>query len=143
MLSPANAALTFFSDRASFDTANPGLPLEDFEAGQDAGPLTSTSFVGSLSSSTDNDVFSPGDVLDGVTLTSIGSSGLVFAADGHGGLSTKHITSVLSNSKMQFLFDPTVTAFGIDLLAASLTPWIILGGSDFWIFFRSSRHDNG
>ncbi len=121
-VTPANASLIFYSDRASFDIANLGLPLEDFEAGQDAGPLTSTSFVGSLSASTDNDVFTPGDVIDGFTLIPIGSSGFVFAADGFRGLPTKHITSVLSNSQMVLLFDPDITAFGLDLLADPLTP---------------------
>ncbi len=64
----ASAALIFYSDQTSFDTANPGLVLEDFENGV----VTDANFSGPVNSTTthtDNDgntVLAPGDIVPGV-----------------------------------------------------------------------------
>ena len=71
MVQNTNAALTFFGDRASFDAANPGLPVEDFE--NTLLPAGSFGVIsGSLNSSTDDGTtYAAGSILDGISLSVI------------------------------------------------------------------------
>ena len=60
-------ALTYYSDRSSFNAAYPGLPIEDFEEGI-LGPFNvSIGFEPPLDINTNNGVFVPGDILNGVS----------------------------------------------------------------------------
>jgi len=65
---PAFAALTYYSDRTAFTTANPGLAVEDFEEGRLVQGNYSV-FDQPLNSGTDNAVFSPGEILPGVSFS--------------------------------------------------------------------------
>ena len=65
----ANAALITFDTRTAFNLASPGLPLEDFEEANVA-PGGVELFIGPLSSSTNNAVFSTGEILAGLTVES-------------------------------------------------------------------------
>ena len=66
----ANAALITFDTRTAFNLASPGLPLEDFEEANVA-PGGVVAFIGPLSSSTSNTVFSTGEILAGLTVESV------------------------------------------------------------------------
>lgn len=58
------SVLTYYADRSSFDSAAPGLSLEDFQ------PITDPGFVTSpLSNSTNNVDFQAGNILAGITFS--------------------------------------------------------------------------
>lgn len=77
----ANAALITFDTRTAFNLASPGLPLEDFEEANVA-PGGVESFIGPLSSSTNNAVFSTGEILAGLTVESVPNPELVAVGGG-------------------------------------------------------------
>jgi hypothetical protein len=85
-LSEASATLTFYTDRTTFEGANPGLPTEDFEDGTTGG-AGFVSFDGPLDSTTNNGVFAPGDILPGIAFAGTGEasggfSDLILVDDG-------------------------------------------------------------
>lgn len=63
-MKPAHAALISYMDRASFDLANPGLPVEGFQKARSTG---FAQFTGPLNSATNNASFQPGDILPGIS----------------------------------------------------------------------------
>ena len=68
--SSVHAALTYYDSRLAFDSSNPGLALEDFEEG-----TPETNFDSPLDSTTNNAVFSPGEIVPGVSISTDGSPG--------------------------------------------------------------------
>lgn len=64
--------LTYYADRASFNTANPGLPVETFEEGS-----YSLYFAEPLTSASSNVSFAPGDILPGIAFSTSDSLGLM------------------------------------------------------------------
>ncbi len=73
----ATAALRFFPDRTSFAVANPNLTLEDFEtAVAPAGPFGNGLNISEpLDSTTNNRVFHPGDLVDGIRFSTTAEGG--------------------------------------------------------------------
>src|SRR5689334_14012098 len=69
LVAPRSAAaqVTTFTTRASFNAANPGLPLEDFEEATLA-PSTFGNITGPLNTTSNNIAFVPGDILPGLSL---------------------------------------------------------------------------
>lgn len=67
------SAIIIYPDRATFDAAHPDAVFEDFEEANvpDGGWKT---MVNPLDSSTDNDIFSPGDIIEGLRIT-VGTGG--------------------------------------------------------------------
>lgn len=66
---PASAQVTFTNNEAQFVTNNPGLPEQDFEDGNvAAGSFTECGSV--IDENTDDDCFSPGDILPGIEFLS-------------------------------------------------------------------------
>jgi len=61
------SAIIIYPNRASFDAAHPDAVLEDFEEANVADGTWGT-MVNPLDSSTNNDIFSPGDIIDGLRL---------------------------------------------------------------------------
>jgi len=68
---PGALVLHYFGSRLAFDSAYPGLAVEDFEEG-----TPDTNFDSPLDSTTNNAVFSPGDILPGVSFSTDFSSSL-------------------------------------------------------------------
>jgi hypothetical protein len=68
-LSEASAGLIYYTDRAVFDAANPGLLIEDFEDGIIADGAVA-GFDGPLDTTTNNALFAPGDILPGIQFDS-------------------------------------------------------------------------
>jgi hypothetical protein len=71
---PAVAALIFFPDRASFNAANPNVTSENFETPvAPPGPSgAGVNFSGPLDSTTNNAIFQPGDIADGIRFSTTG-----------------------------------------------------------------------
>jgi hypothetical protein len=113
----AHAVLIFYPDRTTFDAANPGLPVEDFEEG--VGDFTA--FDAPLDSTTSNGTFSPGDILPGVSFTDNpgpGSKGLYFAPAPFNGAAwtSKGIGQAFPyTDALDILFSPEVTAMAVDI----------------------------
>ena len=98
----AQAALTVYMDRATFNASNPGLVIEDFEEG-----IPKIGFPSPLNSTSDNGAFDPGDILDGVEFvsTELNPDALTIA-DGNDltGLATKTLVKNASTSdELSFL----------------------------------------
>jgi formylglycine-generating enzyme required for sulfatase activity len=68
----ASADLTQFLSRAAFNAAFPGAPLEDFEEARVADGNTAL-MSNPLDSGTNNAIFSPGEIIDGLRIT-VGTS---------------------------------------------------------------------
>ena len=111
--SNANGATLVFFDRATFNAAAPGLPIEDFEKAQvangDIQGIEST-----LDSSTNDGIFQAGDILDGLR---------VFAAQGLDiqnnwfKAPTKSVDSDFEGDNLYaYFYNGNVTAVGFDLL---------------------------
>lgn len=108
----------FFDDRAVFEVASPALPLEDFEEGNvDPGGLTPCSDP--YDSSTNDDCWVLGDIVDGVRLGSSAAGGMVILGEGF--LSQPSIvTGPFTLNQFGYIdFLPYVSAFGFDLLSTS------------------------
>lgn len=116
----AAPSLTFFSGRSAFETANSGLSVEDFEEGRIAG-AQGDAISGSLSSSSQNSVFSAGEILQGVSFSSSPSgAGLFLAKPGYGNLPSKALSVFDVDDSMQISFAQGAGAVGLDLFALNV-----------------------
>ena len=124
------SGLTFYTDQNVFETAHPGLPVEDFEES----PVASGAFVifpEPLDSTTNAPgAFSPGDILEGLQIKTISTStpatSLVIIGDHYSGIlnlnnASKMVCSNLPDDDLRILF-PGYNAYAIamDLLPANL-----------------------
>lgn len=66
---------TFYTSQATFESANPGLPVEDFEEST-IGDTGGDGMVGPINSTTTNAYFTAGDILDGLQLNSVPSNNI-------------------------------------------------------------------
>jgi hypothetical protein len=73
--------MVFFNSRALFNSAVPGLPVEDFEEGN-APPSSVVVCSDPYDSDTDDDCWDPGDILPGISLGSSLGEGMVILGDG-------------------------------------------------------------
>lgn len=121
--SAVHAAVVFYADRASFDAANPGLPIEDFEEANvsAAGIL---SMPNPLDSATNNGIFSTGDILNGLrirTPDNDGPSALAIPGAGFAGIvPSKSVFGNFFGTGLDAIFyDGDVFAVGLDLYSYS------------------------
>lgn len=118
---PAFATLTTYSDRTSFDTDAPGLPVEDFEESL-ASAGTFLTIPAPLDSTSSNDAFSPGDILEGLQLADQpgpDSTGLIALG---AGLTPTFGKSLLANTfadSLNLIFPDGTTAVGFDFGATA------------------------
>lgn len=114
-VAPASADLVFFTSRAAFNAAAPGLPIEGFE---NAG-CTTTEFTGPLSSTSSNSCFMPGDILPGITFVDSpgpDSGGLFVASPGQSSQATIAIgQDSPSSDSLDVILEPDVTAVAFDI----------------------------
>jgi hypothetical protein len=116
---PAAAQVTVFGSRALFNAANPGLPIEDFEAANVAGSFVT--FTGPLNSATNNGTFTTGNILPGISLVDDpgpGANDLLALGTGAVTGATKAVGNFTSPDALDLLFAPGVSAVGFDLFAA-------------------------
>jgi hypothetical protein len=117
-------------DKIAFYAAHPGLSIETFEtAVVDAN--SQWVFDGPISASTNNAVFSPGSVLDGIEIrtlerisfTNFDTSQFAALGTGFGGSASKSVAvsdTRTGTDKISIVFDDPQTVIGIDLAAVNL-----------------------
>ena len=118
----SSAVVSVYSTRTSFDAAFPGLPVETFEAAN-VGPAPWASFPGPLDKFTSNDVFSPGQILDGLRITtgvsSISSSNVFVSSAGFANYTSHAISYRFGDTPGPelaiSLYNGNVTALGLDV----------------------------
>ena len=122
---PAAAAPIFFDDRAVFDAAaGPLDAFEDFEdavipdgpAGPSGPPEGVAAALGPWDSTTDNGIFSPGDLVEGVVFVSVIDNHLVVLDDGAFGSPTKTLGPAIFADELDMVFPAGVEAVGFDLI---------------------------
>jgi len=117
----SRAGFIVYTWKAEFEAAAAGLTVQDFSAAQvSAG---SAAFItGPLTSSTNNVVFSPGNIAPGLTISSSGSSqtgGNLLYVPGVGtvGNDAKGVYTNGSDATLSLTFAPQVDAVGLTLLS--------------------------
>ncbi|MBX9579114.1 MAG: PEP-CTERM sorting domain-containing protein [Gemmataceae bacterium] len=116
----SQAALVFYADRASFNAANPGLPVEDFSEGV-IGPDGVIGFDGPVSSTIPQGPFPLGLAVPGLTVDSqpprgLFGSGLALTSPSFGGTANGNmIFANFFDDTLDLFFDPGVTAVAADL----------------------------
>ena len=109
----ANAALITFNNRTAFNLAAPGLPVEDFEeANVTAGNVAT--FAGPLNSSSNDGVFSPGEILAGFTMAATPNTTLAALGDGFAGFPTVTVGPNFFSDHTNLLFG-NASAVGFDI----------------------------
>lgn len=112
------ASFTYYGSRASFNSAVPGATLEDFEVGL-IGPGGWASIASPLDKNSNNGVYSPGDIKDGVRFVGENSPGFTdfFLGNGWGPYLTIGLSSVYTGTGIAMEFtDPNIHSVGIDIL---------------------------
>ena len=109
-------AQTYYSSRPTFDAANPGLALEDFN---EATFVAGLAVAAPLDKNSNNANFTPGQIKDGILFTTVGTSPNEFYIDNTYGLpsntSLVATTNYASNSADISFYNNNVNAFGLDL----------------------------
>ena len=109
-------AQTTYTNRATFDVANPALALENFE---EATFVLGSAVTAPLDKNSNNANFTPGQIKDGIRFTTVGSSPNEFYINNSFGGSfntTKVITTdFAANSADISFYNNNVSAFGFDL----------------------------
>ena len=120
------ADVTTYATRLAFDLAHPGLPVEDFEAAEDAlSVIDDHSFRmedgQALDHLTDNDVFDPGDIMEGIQIFSSPgeSENLIVLGVGsyHYGftIDSVKISNTNDTSRLNLVFTENVNAVAFDV----------------------------
>lgn len=126
------AQQTNYPSRATFNAAAPGSTLVDFEAGDMGDPANIPSgnvFNGPLSSTTDNAIFSAGDIPAGITFSSscgvndsllfAGAGFDAFGWSGTGGFPSKVLLPGSDACSLSMVFAQPVDAVALDVFAES------------------------
>ena len=114
-------SVTFYTSRSSFDSAEPSLPVEGFEAAHVTAPTLATQ-TAPLSNTTNNTVFSSGSILPGVSISNIPAAdtpGLIVYPNGYISGSSKSVGTNWFGDTLLLSFDSGVTAVGSDVFAAT------------------------
>lgn len=116
-----HAAIVTYTDRTAFESVASILPVEDFEEGVVAAGAA-VNFVDPLNSTTDNGVFSPGDILPGLTLQTPFPNDpgfdLVLLGASPSGNQSKAVYATAPSDSLDLLFGHA-NAVGFDLLISS------------------------
>ncbi|MCG8458509.1 MAG: proprotein convertase P-domain-containing protein [Holophagales bacterium] len=116
---PLLGDLTIYPDRATFDAAFPGLPVEDFEAGAVA-VGDSVTCGAPLDASGDGSCFAPGALEAGLVFQDVpgpdGVDGLLLVGDGTFGNDSKILAANTLADQLEISFPDPVEAVGLDLI---------------------------
>jgi uncharacterized repeat protein (TIGR01451 family) len=115
--SPVHAALQFYTDKATFQAAAPGLTTEDFES---TGLFNPDFIVCSdpFSNFTDDDCWNPGDIALGLTIGSSSRSATVVLAPSYYGSPSIATGANAFEDATEVGFPAGTLAAGMDLIAA-------------------------
>jgi len=114
------AGFIVYTSQSAFEAAAPGLTNQDFSAAQVLDGSAAL-ITGPLTSATDNAVFSPGDIVPGLSISSTGSSALgnmlYIPGIGTVGNEVRGVYTNGSNATLSLTFSPQVDAVGLTLLS--------------------------
>jgi len=116
---PQPNALTFFTNRPAFDTAYPGLPIEDFEEAT-IGAGNVDSIPAPLDEFSNNAYFNPGDILPGIQFQDTPLTppdGLAILGAGFMGNPSINIVANYFVNSFEIVFTDNVNAVGMDLVS--------------------------
>lgn len=115
------ASVVFYATRPSFNTAEPGLPVEGFNnAAVASGSILLQQSP--ISSATNDSVFSTGSILTGLTISNLNPAntpGLIVYGDGAIFGGTKSVGTNWFGDALVLTFVPGVLAVGTDVFAAT------------------------
>jgi hypothetical protein len=111
-----SGTLTFYTSRAVFNAAHPGIPLETFVL-TNLGPNQVMACPEPFNNMTNNGCFSPGDILPGIAVWNTTAIDLVVLTPPFFGVNCVAVgpNTFTDNGEMQF--NPPVQAVGFDLLS--------------------------
>ena len=115
--SRASRALTYYSSRAVFDAAYPGLPIEGFENGSMAEATIGT-IAHPLDQFSSNAYFDPGDILPGIQFRSSADHGgeeIAVLGNQFAGNPSKTAVANTFVDSYRIIFNPPVEATGMDV----------------------------
>lgn len=110
----APMGLTYYTDRSVFNAAFPGLPIEDW-ASSVIGPNAICTAYSPLDATGDG-CFSPGDILPGIEFNTSTIDDYVLLTTGFLGTPFNVVGPNTYTDDSQFIFDPPVSAVGLDLV---------------------------
>jgi hypothetical protein len=114
------AGFLLYTSQSAFEAAVSGLTTQDFSAAQ-VSDGSSALVTGPLISTTDDGVFSPGDIAAGLSISSSGSSSLgnmlYIPGIGTVGNDVRGVYTNGSNATLSLTFSPQVNAVGLTLLS--------------------------
>ncbi|NOQ22600.1 MAG: hypothetical protein GQ565_08130 [Candidatus Aegiribacteria sp.] len=114
-VSVATAGITFYTNQTSFETLYPGLTKEDYS--NTNLPASSISGApGPFNSLTDNSCFSPGDIVDGISLDNLEGNDNVVLTPSYLGLTSVAVGPAALSNNAEYSFTVAVNAFGIDVV---------------------------
>ncbi len=110
---PSQAQFVYYSNRATFTAANPGLTIDDFEAANTAGTVVVS---GPQDRFTNNTAFKPGDIIPNLRITAVGTDPDQFYVNNGVYAPTKVLTTNYGAdfARLDF-FEGGTGAFGVDL----------------------------
>lgn len=113
----SSEVLTFFSSREEFDAAAPDLLKEDFE-GAIPGPGDVAACLGPFDSQTDNDCFSPGAIVEGISIGMAGGGEMAVLGPGViGGVESTLVGPNFLGLDTEIQFTGGVRSVGVSVLA--------------------------
>lgn len=108
--------LNFFTDRASFQAAFPGLTLEDFSENNLPPNSVATCTDTPVDSTTNDQCFSPGDVVEGIALDDITTpNNMVLLTPPFFGTTCDAVGPNTFVDDGEIVFDPAIRAVGFDM----------------------------
>lgn len=107
--------LTFYATLNDFNNAAGMTTSEDFEGGATA-PGAVNTCVEPVNSMSNDPCFSPGDLVDGFSITSTGGGGVVALGDGLVGQPTTVVGANTFTDATVVTFNPPVTAVAFDII---------------------------
>ena len=121
----AQAQLTFYTTRASFDAACPGLTIENWENARISNDAASGEH-GPIDKNTNDAIFHPGDIQDGIRVDSnphqANGNGLAVTGNGFDGTDTKKIFGNLFGDKLDiFFYNNNSTCVGMDVSSVDVS----------------------
>jgi len=109
-----SGTLTFYTSRAVFNAAHPGIPLETF-VNTNVPPNSVLACPGPFNSMTNNGCFSPGDILPGISVVNTTAGLLVVLTPPFFGVNCVAVGPNLFADNGEMQFSPPVQAVGLDL----------------------------
>jgi hypothetical protein len=117
-------SLTFYTSRAVFNAAHPGIPLENLAA-TNVPPNSVQGCPEPFNNMTNNGCFSPGDILPGISVWNTTAVDLVVLTPPFFGVNCVAVGPDLFADHGEMQFDPPVEAVGFDLNSNVAGPFTV------------------